>query len=65
MTVSEWRSRHKKCKYCRYSKYTHYILGGDYCECLIKDKAVFPSLPRPFCKVFKVRALTINGEGID
>jgi hypothetical protein len=64
MTVSEWRSKHKKCKYCRYGKREYSPMGGYY-NCLVRDKIVYPSLPRPFCKVFKVKTLVVNGEGID
>lgn len=57
MTVSEWRSRNRKCKFCKHLKYL--ILPsnctGKDTLCKAKDKLVNDELPRPFCALFSVK----------
>ena len=55
MTVEEWRTKHKKCFFCEhcymYAEHTALSTGH---MCKAKMKRVDPSLPRPFCQLFKL-----------
>ena len=54
MTVTEWRKKHKRCEFCTHLRF--FFDGG---VCRAKNKFVFLSLPRPFCRLFQVRETDI------
>ncbi len=57
MTVAEYRKKHPKCKYCEHYRFVVPPFPEVSCDgwCKAKEKVVNEDLPRPFCKVFKVK----------
>lgn len=54
MTASEWRKRHKKCKFCVHCVYRHLPpCCPSYFWCNAKMTIVNEEVPRIFCNVFK------------
>ena len=57
IAIKDWRRKHKKCAFCKYLSLL--IPPVPNCEsgylCAAKDKMVNPELPRPFCKLFKLK----------
>ena len=51
MTVNEWRSKHRRCEFCTYLRYSA-AFGF---MCVAKQKLIDSALPRPVCKLFKLK----------
>lgn len=57
VTVQEYRNRHPKCQYCGHLRrlWLPPFCVGRNTWCQAKEKLVNENLPRPFCRLFKVR----------
>lgn len=53
--VTQWRRRHKRCKFCRHLEYLSNPCGISAFKCRAKETIVCEWLPRPFCGLYEPR----------
>lgn len=61
IAIERWRRKHKRCDFCEYL--TILIPATPNCDCSfmckVKAKDVSVDLPRPFCKLFKLKEIEL------
>jgi len=66
LTPQEWQEKHPKCETCKYSEFHCPLIAGlpipSYYTCAIKDKIVYPKLPRWFCQCYEWKNFKLKGE---
>jgi hypothetical protein len=61
IAIERWRRKHKRCDFCKYLTISIPVTpncdGAFICKAKAKDVSV--DLPRPFCKLFKLKEIEL------